>query len=198
MSYSSLLLRSSLENVSHFWRTKRGLIYSKIWIPKWCKYNCDSWCVYHCGILWWFRMWSIPCSVFYDHWLSNQHCKGLTNHQAVKGAVYKPILYGLMVICKYHNALVLYIPLKILYFSLKSAVCRPQSQNVVGSWLKTFCLLRSTMAWHTRINNPPHLTNCSENICDTSYRYGAFRLLAMGPNLTIPALRPLCLQDQNH
>lgn len=68
---------------------KQGLIYSKIWIPKWCKYKCDSWCVYHCGILWWFRMWSFPCSVFYDHWLSTWHCKGLTNHQAVKGAVYK-------------------------------------------------------------------------------------------------------------
>lgn len=70
--------------------TKQRLIYSKIWIPKWCKYNCDSWCVYHCGILWWFRMWSIPRSVLCDHWLSNQHCKSLTNHQAVKGTVYKP------------------------------------------------------------------------------------------------------------
>lgn len=72
LCYFSLLLRNS--------------------VPKWCKYNCDSWCVYHCGILWWFRMWSIPCSVFlFYHWLlSNysQHCKGLTNHPVVKGAQY--------------------------------------------------------------------------------------------------------------
>lgn len=60
-------------------------ISTKIWIPKWCKYNCDSLlCKNHCGILWWFLECEVfPCSLFYDHWLPTRShtVKGLTNHE---------------------------------------------------------------------------------------------------------------------
>lgn len=90
---------------------------------------------------WWFRMWSIPCSLFYDHWLSNPNTvkvlpiklsKVQLTSQGIAGYTFFFFFKGLRVLCKYHNALVLYIPFKMLYFSLKSAVCHPQSQNLAG------------------------------------------------------------------
>lgn len=124
-----------------------GGLYWQIWASKWCKYNCDSCCLYHCGILWWFRMWTFPCSVFSDHWLSNQvqHCKGLTNHPAVNGAVYKPIVIFFMM---NRGSLVLYVPLSHLQFFFHN----------------------SLRCWLTWINIPKQtfhcfLTNRSNNIC---------------------------------
>lgn len=121
-----------------------GGLYWQIWVSKWCKYNCDSCCVYHCGILWWFRMWTFPCSVFSNQ---VQHCKGLTNHPAVNGAVYKPVVIFFIMNGEY---VVLYVPINNLQFLF-------HGHNSLGCWLTWINIPKQT--FHC------FLTNCSNNIC---------------------------------
>lgn len=139
-------------------------------------------------------MWSTPCSAFlWPLTVRAAHCKGLTNHQAVKGAVYKPryhwiypflfyFFYTWRVICKYHDALVLYIPLNILYYSLKPTGCLQQQKE--RFW-------RQTMTGHSQKDIPLHLTNCSMMCVMAVLHKVHSGVWLKGPNWTLPALRPL-------
>lgn len=125
--------------------------------------------------------------VCYDHWLSDQHCKGLTNHQAFKGAVYKPrhhpihpIFMNEGVFCKYHNALVLYIKRS------------PHSLQFVGHSLVVMKM------FYVYYKHSTTLDKLQWEYLWYELTIWCIQASGYGTKFIVPALWPLCLQDQNH